>query len=116
VEKRICRGFTALSLIISLVVIAFIAFFAVILLKDPQGEGGEGAESPIQRARNVQCLAQIEKIEMEVQLYGVQHGHYPARLDMLGGLEQTDLYCPVTRTRYEYDPQSGKLSCPDHIR
>ncbi len=115
-NKHQSSGFTALSLIISLVVIALIALFAVILMRGPQGEGTAGAKSPIQRAKNVQCLAQIEKIEMDVQLYGVQHGQYPERLDMLSGVEESDLYCPVTKARYEYDPQSGRVSCPDHIR
>ena len=115
-EKRQSLGFTALSLIMSLVVIAVVAFFAVVLLRGPQGAGGAAAESPIQRAKNVQCLAQIEKIETEVQVYGAEHGQYPGRLDMLRGLEQTDLYCPVTNTRYEYNPQSGRVSCPDHKR
>ena len=109
-------GFAALSVIMSLLTIALIALIAIILLRGPQGSSGSGAESPIQRAKNVHCLAQIKKIEMEVQLYCVQHGKYPASLGMLGGLEESDFQCPVTGTGYEYDPHSGRISCPDHIR
>jgi hypothetical protein len=72
--------------------------------------------NPVQRAKSVECLAQIRKVEMQVQLYSVQNGRYPERLDMLEALAEPDLHCPVTKSRYMYDPQSGRVSCPDHLR
>ena len=75
-----------------------------------------GSGSPIERARNVQCLAQIEKIDMQVQLYRVRHGQYPENLEDVEDLSPQDLRCPVTQSPYQYDPQSGRVACPDHLR
>jgi len=115
-EKRRRSGFAALSLIMSLLVIALIALFAVVYFRGKRGPESPSGDSPIQRARNVQCLAQIKKIEMQVQLYSVQNGRYPEDLGMLEGLAEPDLRCPITQRHYQYDPQSGRVSCPDHIR
>jgi competence protein ComGC len=108
-------GLTVLALILSLLVIALTAFVVIAYLSG-QG-GGEGSvESPIKRARNVECLAQVKKVEMQVQIYSAQNGRYPESLDMVEGLSEPDLHCPVTQKHYQYDPQSGRISCPDHIR
>ena len=109
-------GFAVLSVIVSLVIVALIALFAVLYLQGQRGSEPGRGDSPIQRARNVQCLAQIKKIEMQVQLYRVQNDTYPEALEMLEGLAEPDLWCPVTRSHYQYDPQSGRVFCPDHIR
>jgi hypothetical protein len=80
--------------------------------------GGEAVPgvSPVQRAKSVECLAQIRKLELQVQLHSVQSGRYPESLGMLEGLSESDLHCPVTHNYYLYDSQSGRVSCPDHIR
>ena len=115
-EKGRHSGFAALSLIVSLVIVALIALFAVLYLQGQSGSEPARGDSPIQRARNVRCLTQIKKIEMQVQLYRVQNDRYPEALEVLEGLAKPDLHCPVTRSLYQYDPQSGMVSCPDHIR
>jgi hypothetical protein len=109
-------GLAALSLIIALVIIALMAFLAVRYFAGPGGSETGGRDSPIARARDVQCLAQIKKIEMQVQIYSVRHGQYPDNLEVLEDLVPEDLCCPVTQSPYQYDPQSGRVSCPDHIR
>jgi competence protein ComGC len=109
-------GFTALSLILSLLVIAFTAFLIVGYLSG-QRDGTTGAvDSPIKRARSVECLGQIRKIEMQVQLYSVQNGRYPEGLSGLRTLSEADVRCPVTQNYYQYDVLSGRVSCPDHVR
>jgi len=115
-QKRRRSGFTALSLIFSLVVIVLIAFLVIGYLSG-QRDGIPGAvDSPIKRARSVECLAQIKIIEMQIQLYSVQNGRYPESLSGIEGLSASDLRCPVTQNNYRYDVQSGRVSCPDHIR
>jgi hypothetical protein len=109
-------GFAVLTLIAALLVIALMAFIAIRYFAGQPGSETAGEGSPIERARNVQCLAQIEKIEMQVQLYNVENGQYPGNLEVLEGLKQQDLRCPLTQNAYHYDPQSGRVSCPDHIR
>ena len=109
-------GITALSLIAVLLMIAVMAFLAIRLFVVRQGSETVGRSSPIERARNVQCLAQIEKVDMQVQLYRVRHGQYPGNLEVLEDLSPEDLHCPVSQSPYGYDPQSGRITCPDHIR
>jgi competence protein ComGC len=116
VKKGRRSGFAALSLIISLLVVALTVFLVISYLLRQQDKTPEGIDSPIQRARNVQCLAQIKNIELQVQLYSVQNGRYPDNLEMLEDLAAPDLRCPITQSYYQYDPQSGRVSCPDHIR
>ena len=109
-------GFAALTLIAALLIIGLMAFIAIRYFAGQQGIETVGKGSPIERARNVQCLAQIEKAEMQVQLHRVKHGQYPENLDVVEDLSPQDLRCPVTQSPYQYDPQSGRVSCPDHIR
>lgn len=108
-------GLTILALILSLLVIALTASIVIAYLSG-QGGGASGVESPIKRARNVECLAQVKKVEMHVQIHSVQNGRYPGSLDMVDDLSEADLRCPVTQKDYQYDPQSGRVSCPDHLR
>lgn len=110
------RGFAAMTLIAALLIIALMAFIAIRYFAGQPGSESEGKGSPIERARNVQCLALIEKIEMQVQLYNVRNGQYPENLEVVEDLSPQDLCCPVTQSPYQYDPQSGRVSCPDHIR
>jgi len=109
-------GFAGLSLIISLLVVALIAFLVISYLMGQRGQAPGGSVSPIQRAKNVECLAQIRKIETQVQLYSVQNGQYPESLGELEALKESDLRCPVTGNGFLYDPESGHVSCQDHRR
>ncbi|MBE0433052.1 hypothetical protein IBX73_06240 [candidate division WOR-3 bacterium] len=109
-------GFAAISLLLALLVIALIAFTVIGYLSGRSGRVSAGASRPIERARTVECLGQARRIEMQVQFYSVQYGRFPERLDMFEGLVETDLRCPVTQNRYGYDPQSGRVLCPDHPR
>ena len=109
-------GLAMLSMIAALLMIALMVFLAIRIFAVRQGTETSGRGSPIERARNVQCLAQIEKIEMQVQLYGVRLGRHPETLEVLEGLGPDDLRCPVTRSPYQYDPQSGRIFCPDHVK
>ena len=110
------EGFTAISLVISMIIIAVIAFFAIYYYHGQESSGPGNMTSPIERARSVECLAQVRKIEIEVRLCYIREGFYPAHLLGLNGLAESDLYCPVTNNQYLYDPETGLVSCPDHIR
>jgi hypothetical protein len=116
VEKDRRYGFTALSAIISLLIIALVAFFAILYYQGQRSLESGDIGSPIQRVKNVQCLAQIKKIEMQIQVNGVQNGRYPGDLGKVKGLSESDLRCPVTGSHYLYNAKSGRVSCPDHIR
>ena len=109
-------GLTSLSLIIALLIMAFLAFFAIRYFTGQHGVDSRGSESPLQRAKSVQCFAQIKKIELQIQLFSAQNGRYPENLEMLDELDELDLYCPVTQSQYEYIQQMGRVYCPDHPR
>lgn len=116
VGKGRCCGFAAISLIVALLIIALVAFFAIRYFGGQRGLESVGSESPIHRAKSVQCMAQIKKIEMQIQVNGVQNGRYPRNLGEVKGLSESDMHCPVTGSHYLYDVESGRVSCPDHIR
>jgi hypothetical protein len=109
-------GLAPLSLIIALLIMAFLAFFAIRYFTGQHGFDSGGSESPLQRAKNVQCLAQIKKIELQIQLFSAQNGRYPENLEMLDELDELDLYCPVSQSRYDYIQHTGRVYCPDHPR
>jgi hypothetical protein len=105
-----------LSLIIALLIVALITFLIISYTLGKGGATSAGVRSPIQRAKSVECLAQIKKVEMQVQLYSAEHGRYPENLEAVEGLTDADLRCPVTGKYYLYDAASGRVSCQDHVR
>ena len=114
--KSTKRGFAVISLIISLVFLAFIVVLVVFYLGRQDKAGREETTTPLARARSVECLAQIKKVEMQVHLYYVEKNQYPGELRSLEGISDSDLLCPVTQSFYLYDSRTGRLSCPDHTK
>ena len=110
------RGFAAISLVLALVVIALIVVVAVAFLGRQESAGPGHVLAPIARAKSVDCLAQIRKVELQVHLYYVENSRYPEDLSRLEGLSDSDLQCPVTKSIYLYDPSTGRISCPDHTK
>ena len=115
-KRSLREGFTAISLVISMIIIAALAFFAIYYYRGQADSGPSNLQSPMERVRNVECLAQARKIETEVQIYYVREGVYPSSLLDLEGLAESDLHCPVTNSKYRYDPETGQIHCPDHIK
>jgi competence protein ComGC len=109
-------GITTIMLVISLLIVAVTTVIVISYLIGQHLGGSGNMVTSVQRAKSVECLAQIRKIEMQVQLYSVQHGRYPESLEILDVFTDSDLHCPVTQNRYIYDPQSGRIYCPDHTR
>jgi hypothetical protein len=106
---------SAIALIIALVIIGIIVIAALSVYTG--GTGDEDSKtSPIERAKNVQCLSQIRRVEMSIQTYRYEHGHFPQTLSELGDMSEEDFFCPVTGSQYTYDVGTGTLNCPDHIR
>ena len=110
------RGFAVISLVLALVVIALIVVVAVAYLGRQESAGPGEVSAPIARAKGVDCLAQIKKVELQVHLYYVEKSQYPEDLSGLEGVSDSDLQCPVTNSIYLYDPSTGRISCPDHAK
>lgn len=109
-------GFAAIPLLVSLLVIGLILFVVMGYLSGRPGGTSGRIDRPIDRAQAVECLAQVRKVQMLVQLYSAEHGRFPEGLEGLEGLVETDRQCPLTQRRFGYDPGSGRVSCPDHPR
>lgn len=107
-------GFGIIGLVFSLLIVAVMATIAISLYTGQRGVGSEDLDTPIQRARSIECEAQLRKVKMQVDLYQFDNGRYPESLSILDDLTVADLRCPVTATPYDYDPGSGTVSCSDH--
>ena len=101
------KGFTAIGLIVALVIVAILALF---FLRTTTVSTPETTETPIERAQVLQCQSRLKIISDEIRLFQVEHGHYPSSLSEI----RDDYRCPVTGVEYEYDSSSGKVWCPDH--
>ncbi|UCG93219.1 MAG: type II secretion system protein GspG [candidate division WOR-3 bacterium] len=108
------RGMALISIIIALLIAAILAFFAVTYYTGRGQEEAGPVTAPIDRAKVLQCQSQVRKIETAVQMYYAENVTYPTGLRELEGLSETDLYCPVTNSPYDYNPSTGRVTCPGH--
>ncbi len=108
------RGMALLTIIIALILVALSAYLMVKFYT-----AGKQKEtpytSPIERASNLQCRAEIRRIETAIQMYRLEKGENPTDLSE-AGLSEKDWFCPVTHSQYEYNKENGTVVCPDHGR
>lgn len=114
-EPRSRHGMAALALVVALVIIGIIVIAALSVYTGGTGDE-ESVTSPIERSKNVQCLSQIRRVETSLQMHRYEHNTFPQSLGELDDMSDNDFYCPVTGSQFDYDPMTGKLHCPDHIR
>ncbi len=107
-------GFGIIVLVLSLLIVAAAVFVALSLYTGQGSVGSENITAPVERARSIECEAQIRKVKIQLQLYRYENDRYPESLELLEGLSAADLCCPVTSSPYEYDAGSGLVSCPAH--
>jgi len=105
-----------ISIILSLLIIAIIILTALMLYRGGQTHETGPVTTPIEKGKAVQCLAQVRRVETAVQMYRAEQGAFPPHLNELTDLAEEDYYCPVTDSPYDYNPATGKVTCPDHPR
>jgi len=108
------HGIGIISIIISLLVGAILIIVAITIYTGGKTGKDSAVTSPIERAKNIECIAQIKKIETSIQTYLAENARYPERLEDLKDLSIQNIYCPVTNRPYYYDSNVGKVSCPGH--
>lgn len=113
-KNRDSRGMALISIIISLLIMALLVYVALTLYSGGKDNATETITAPIERSRAVQCFAQIRKVETAIKMYLAEHGRYPSSLNEIEDLTKEDFYCPVTNNPYNYNPGTGKITCPDH--
>jgi len=104
------------SIILSLLIIAIIIVAALLMYRGGATQKTGSVTTPIEKGKAVQCLAQIRRIETAIQMYHTEQGTFPPNLSELTDLAEDDFYCPVTKNPYDYNPATGKVTCPDHPR
>jgi len=113
VKTNIGKVIGLISILISLVVVIILIMTAINIYA-----GGKTVTktvtSPIEKTKNVQCLSQIRRIENAIQIYYVENGKYPERLEDLLDLSPQDHYCPITERLYNYDAAAGRVTCLGH--
>ena len=103
------RGaFVSLMIVIFFIIIAMVVFFG------SSGKEDSPIKDPVERSKGVECLAMRKALEMAIQEYYGERGHLPRNLSELGGLEDVSLECPITFDPFEYNPVTGKVTCPEH--
>ena len=113
-EHHGSRSLGILPVVGSLLVLALLIVVALQVYGGGKDQDGQTVTAPIERASALQCRAQVRNVTTALEFYAAQHGSYPADLHDLETMSDEMFYCPVTKTPYVYDPQTGKVRCPDH--
>ena len=111
------KGMALITAIVALVIVGILVYFVMktYTASFPKREDGTpDLQSPIDRGKGVQCLAQRKRVETAVKMYSVQNGVLPSSLSEVSGLTDKDLRCPITGNPFSYNSKSGRVTCPDH--
>ncbi len=112
------------TLVATLIVIAIIGVLAVVLLKGSGAFGGKGGSSRADgkgttvlgaaklKAVDTACRSNLGQVRLAIQVYQSTNDEaVPATIQetRIGN----DFYrCPLGKEPYDYDPATGKVSCP----
>ena len=112
------RARRAFSLVEILVVMVIMGILAAILLPRLLGgktSTGEKITAPIEKAESVNCQMSLKQIRLAIQTanLGDDLAPKPPNLEALR-LPAEMLKCKVSEEPYQYNPQTGAVSCPTH--
>ena len=119
-KMRKSRGFTAISMVITMAVILVLVwiFFTYGTRRGGVGVTVEGPpEQAIGQAKGVVCRSNLKQVREAISMaqMGDPDQHFPRSLEELK-LPADLTRCPVTGEEYGYDPATGKVWCnyPQH--
>ena len=115
-KERAPRSLGLIPIVGSLLIVAILIVVAVQVYGGGKGTETETMTKSIDRAAEVQCRTQLRNLEVALEFYNVQHGHFPSGLEELEGLSAEMRVCPVTQQPYVYDQETGKAFCPEHSK
>ncbi|HRK20608.1 MAG TPA: type II secretion system protein [Fimbriimonadaceae bacterium] len=116
-KARTQRGQT---LVASLIVVAIICILAVVMLKGTFGESkssrpdGRGTTIPgavMAKAQDTECKQYLQQVRMSIQVTQTSTDAFPATIEETN-LGSTFYECPLGGEKYQYDPSTGKVTCP----
>ncbi|MCS7253779.1 MAG: hypothetical protein RMK18_03715 [Armatimonadota bacterium] len=111
---------TLLGMLISLIIIAlligtfYIGFSKVKRVEEEQRKAETTLGKVMEKGKGVECLNNLQQLRQLITMYQIDHGSNPTSLKDLHTPPGITLTCPVTGAAYFYDPQSGKVVCPQH--
>lgn len=71
----------------------------------------------VRASRDTACEADLKVVGQQVVVYRCKYGENPPTLqDLVPEFieEESDLRCPASGEEYQYNPDSGEVSCPHH--
>ncbi|MFA4029124.1 MAG: hypothetical protein GDYSWBUE_001756 [Candidatus Fervidibacterota bacterium] len=114
------RAQTLLGMLISLIIIAlligtfYIGYNKVKSVEEEQRKAETTLGKVMEKGKGVECLNNLQQLRQLITMYQIDHGSNPASLKELHAPPGVTLTCPVTGAAYIYDPQTGRVACPQH--
>lgn len=106
------RGFSLVEvLVVGIILVALAAWLFPKFLSSTKNAAGKTIDSPIQRAKGVECTNNLQQIRQSLQMAGISE-EKPQSLQELRGIPASMLKCPVGHEDYRFDPQSQRVMCP----
>ena len=107
------RGWATIAeLLVGLVIIGLLMAF---LLPRYLGKDAGVSKSPVQRARDIECMNNLRSLRQSIDMYRIDHEGPPPNLESLASTYTsagTLFRCPVGGENYIYDANSGSVRCP----
>src|SRR5690349_7746374 len=106
------RAFSLVEiLVVGIIIIALAAWLFPKFLSSTKSAAGKTIDSPIQRAKGVECTNNLQQIRQALQMSGMSE-EKPQSLQELRGIPASMFKCPVGGEHYRFDPQTQKVMCP----
>jgi competence protein ComGC len=106
------RAFSLVEiLVVGIIIIALAAWLFPKFLSSTKNAAGKTIDSPIQRAKGVECSNNLQQIRQSLQIAGMSEER-PQSLQELRGIPASMFRCPIGGEDYRFDPQSQKVMCP----
>ncbi len=75
------RRINAAGVLAGVLMLLVAAFVAMVVFRPsrPKSEPAPELSVPMERAGNLKCLVQLNRIKAAIQMYGAENGNYPGR-------------------------------------
>lgn len=114
------RAQTLLGMLISLIIIAllvgtfYVGYSKIKRVEEEQRKAETTLGKVMEKGKGVECLNNLQQLRQLITMYQIDHASNPPSLKELRVPPGVTLTCPVTGTSYLYDPQTGRVACPQH--
>ncbi|MCS7263774.1 MAG: type II secretion system GspH family protein [Armatimonadetes bacterium] len=115
------KGQTIVALLVVILIIAIVASFIYLSQqtqpsRQTQQQSKTTYGAALERAKEVECMNNLHQIRQLIQMFVSEQGSYPPNLQSLRFPAGVQPFCPITKGPYTYDPNTGTVKCPQHLR